>query len=104
MILSTKRPNTGVLLPRSRRTFRSPLPCLYTGDCPRRIQTSADLERRSVPGPAIQAVSAVTTPLFTLGDKFRILGEPFRAKGTIRMSLSGIGSPPAWVNHSCTMR
>lgn len=26
--------------------------------------------------------SAVTTPLFTLGDKFRILGEPFRAKGT----------------------
>ena len=25
--------------------------------------------------------SAVTTPLFTLGDKFRILGEPFRAKG-----------------------
>ena len=27
-------------------------------------------------------LSAVTTPLFTLGDKFRILGEPFRAKGT----------------------
>lgn len=26
--------------------------------------------------------SAVTTPLFTLGDKFRILGESFRAKGT----------------------
>ena len=26
--------------------------------------------------------SAVTTPLFTLGDKFRILGEPWRAKGT----------------------
>ena len=26
-------------------------------------------------------VSAVTTPLFTLGDKFRILGEPFRARG-----------------------
>lgn len=26
--------------------------------------------------------SAVTTPLFTLSDKFRILGEPFRAKGT----------------------
>lgn len=26
--------------------------------------------------------SAVTTPLFTPGDKFRILGEPFRAKGT----------------------
>ena len=26
--------------------------------------------------------SAITTPLFTLGDKFRILGEPFRAKGT----------------------
>lgn len=25
--------------------------------------------------------SAVTTPLFTLADKFRILGEPFRAKG-----------------------
>ena len=25
--------------------------------------------------------SAITTPLFTLGDKFRILGEPFRAKG-----------------------
>ena len=27
-------------------------------------------------------VSAVTTPLFTLYDKFRILGEPLRAKGT----------------------
>lgn len=27
-------------------------------------------------------ISAVTTPLFTLKDKFRILGEPFRAKGT----------------------
>lgn len=26
--------------------------------------------------------SAVTTPLFTFSDKFRILGEPFRAKGT----------------------
>ncbi len=26
--------------------------------------------------------SAITTPLFTLGDKFRILGEPFRKKGT----------------------
>jgi oxygen-dependent protoporphyrinogen oxidase len=26
--------------------------------------------------------SAVTTPLFTWGDKFRILGEPWRAKGT----------------------
>ena len=27
-------------------------------------------------------VSAITTPLFRLSDKFRILGEPFRAKGT----------------------
>ncbi len=27
-------------------------------------------------------LSAVTTPLFTLSDKFRVLGEPFRAKGT----------------------
>lgn len=27
-------------------------------------------------------ISAITTPLFTLSDKFRILGEPFRAKGT----------------------
>ena len=26
--------------------------------------------------------SAVSTPLFTWGDKFRILGEPWRAKGT----------------------
>lgn len=26
--------------------------------------------------------SAITTPLFSLGDKFRILGEPFRKKGT----------------------
>lgn len=26
--------------------------------------------------------SAITTPLFSLTDKFRILGEPFRAKGT----------------------
>jgi oxygen-dependent protoporphyrinogen oxidase len=27
-------------------------------------------------------ISAVTTPLFTLGDKFRVLLEPFRKKGT----------------------
>ncbi len=27
-------------------------------------------------------LSAISTPLFTLKDKFRILGEPFRAKGT----------------------
>lgn len=27
-------------------------------------------------------ISAITTPLFSLSDKFRILGEPFRAKGT----------------------
>lgn len=27
-------------------------------------------------------ISAITTPLFTLKDKFRILGEPFRKKGT----------------------
>lgn len=27
-------------------------------------------------------LSAVTTPLFTLKDKFRILGEPFRSKGS----------------------
>lgn len=26
-------------------------------------------------------ISAVTTPLFTLKDKFRVLGEPFRARG-----------------------
>ena len=26
--------------------------------------------------------SAITTPLFTLKDKFRILGEPWRKKGT----------------------
>ncbi len=26
-------------------------------------------------------ISAVTTPLFTLSDKFRVLGEPFRKKG-----------------------
>ena len=27
-------------------------------------------------------IEAIRTPLFTLGDKFRILGEPFRKKGT----------------------
>jgi len=27
-------------------------------------------------------LSAINTPLFSLGDKFRILGEPFRKKGT----------------------
>ena len=27
-------------------------------------------------------LSAITTPLFTLSDKFRILGEPWRKKGT----------------------
>ena len=34
---------------------------------------------RALPAGPIQAI---TTPLFTLSDKFRILGEPFRKKGT----------------------
>lgn len=34
---------------------------------------------RTLPAGPVQAI---TTPLFTLSDKFRILGEPFRKKGT----------------------
>src|SRR5512133_1803428 len=44
----------------------------------RRLILKAGRWRALPSGP----VSAVTTPLFTLGDKFRILGEPFRAPGT----------------------
>lgn len=48
--------------------------------------------------------SAVTTPLFTLGDKFRILGEPFRAKGNNPDESVGELAAAAWVNRSYTMR
>ncbi|MBN2807480.1 MAG: protoporphyrinogen oxidase [Prolixibacteraceae bacterium] len=35
-------------------------------------------------------ISAITTPLFTLGDKFRVLGEPWRKPGTNPMeNLTG---------------
>jgi protoporphyrinogen/coproporphyrinogen III oxidase len=30
-------------------------------------------------------IKGITTPLFTFSDKLRLLGEPFRKKGTIRM-------------------
>ena len=34
-------------------------------------------------------LSAITTPLFTLSDKFRILGEPWRKKSSLR-GVTGI--------------
>ena len=99
-------PNTGVVsYPEVAELFEalSPACALETAreESKRRLIWKGDRFRALPSG----LFSAVTTPLFTLGDKFRILGENrFGQKGTIRMSLSGNWQPAAWVNHSCTMR
>ena len=75
-------PNTGVVsYPEVAELFEalSPACALETAreESKRRLIWKGDRFRALPSG----LFSAVTTPLFTLGDKFRILGEPFRAKG-----------------------
>lgn len=76
-------PNTGVVsYPEVAELFSalSPACCLETAhdEAKRRLIWKGNSFRDLPSG----LLSAITTPLFTLTDKFRILGEPFRAKGT----------------------
>lgn len=76
-------PNTGVVsYPEVAELFAalSPACQLETAheEAKRRLIWKGDSFRELPSG----LLSAITTPLFTLSDKFRILGEPFRAKGT----------------------
>ena len=50
-------PNTGVVsYPEVAELFEALSPALCTGDCPRRIQAPADLEREPVPGSPVRTV------------------------------------------------
>jgi len=80
-------PNTGTVSNPEVAELMADLEKTSGGKC--RIETAPDASKRRLiwkgnrfhelpSGP----VSAVTTPLFTLADKFRILGEPWRKKGT----------------------
>lgn len=76
-------PNTGVVsYPEVAELFAalSPACQLETAhdEAKRRLIWKGDSFRELPSG----LLSAVTTPLFSFSDKFRILGEPFRAKGT----------------------
>lgn len=76
-------PNTGVVsYPEVAELFAALSPACQ-------LETAHDEAKRRLiwKGNSFRALpsgllSAVTTPLFSLSDKFRILGEPFRAKGT----------------------
>ncbi len=75
-------PNTGVI---SNETVVSLFDEL--NNCSIATATSAAKKRYILKNGQWQALpsglgSAISTPLFTLGDKFRILGEPFRKPGT----------------------
>ena len=105
-ILSTKAaPNTGVVsYPEVAELFEALSPACA-------LETAREESKRRLiwKGNRFRALpsglfSAVTTPLFTLGDKFRILGEPFRAKGNNPDESVGELAAAAWVNRSYTMR
>ena len=79
-------PNTGTISNPEVAELMSDLEETSGGKC--RLETAPDASKRRLiwkgdrfhelpSGP----VSAITTPLFTLSDKFRILGEPWRRKG-----------------------
>lgn len=76
-------PNTGVIsYPEVRELFDD-----LKDDCRLEIAKKSAKKRLIWKGNRFHALpsglwSAVTTPLFTWKDKFRILGEPFRPKGT----------------------
>ena len=80
-------PNTGTVSNPEVAELMADLEKTSGGKC--RMETAPDASKRRLiwkgnrfhdlpSGP----VSAVTTPLFTLADKFRILGEPWRKRGT----------------------
>ena len=80
-------PNTGTVSNPEVAELMADLEKTSGGKC--RLETAPDASKRRLiwkgdrfhdlpSGP----VSAVTTPLFTLADKFRILGEPWRKRGT----------------------
>lgn len=80
-------PNTGTISFPEVAELMADLEKTSGGRC--RLETAPDASKRRLiwkgnrfhdlpSGP----LSAVTTPLFTLGDKLRILGEPWRQKGT----------------------
>lgn len=76
-------PNTGVVsFPEVTELFQQ-----LEGRCQLEIARESSKRRLIWKGSCFHAlpsglVSAVSTPLFTLSDKFRILGEPWRKKGT----------------------
>ena len=80
-------PNTGTISNPEVAELMADLEQTSGGKC--RLETAPDASKRRLiwkgdrfhdlpSGP----VSAVTTPLFTMADKFRILGEPWRKRGT----------------------
>ena len=76
-------PNTGVVsFPEVAELFQQ-----LKGRCKLEIARESSKRRLIWKGTRFHALpsglkSAITTPLFTLSDKFRILGEPWRKKGT----------------------
>ena len=76
-------PNTGVVsFPEVTELFQN-----LEGRCEMETARESSKRRLILKGNKFHALpsgplSAITTPLFTLSDKFRILGEPWRKKGT----------------------
>ena len=80
-------PNTGTISNPEVAELMADLEQTSGGKC--RLETAPDASKRRLiwKGDRFRElpsglVSAVTTPLFTFGDKLRILGEPWRKKGT----------------------
>ncbi|MCR5696687.1 MAG: protoporphyrinogen oxidase [Marinilabiliaceae bacterium] len=80
-------PNTGVVSVPEVAELMQDLQVVSGGKC-RLEEAPASSKRRLIwKGKKFHALpsgplSAITTPLFTIADKFRILGEPWRKKGT----------------------
>lgn len=93
------------LLSRSRRAFRSPLSCLQVGNCPRRIQTPPDLERRPVPrSPRPDCSVRSRLPCSHSATNSVFSESRYEPKGIIRTNLSGNWQPAASDSRSCTTR
>ena len=80
-------PNTGTISNPEVAELMADLEQTSGGKC--RLETAPDASKRRLiwKGDRFHdlpsdPVSAVTTPLFTMADKFRILGEPWRKRGT----------------------
>ena len=79
-------PNTGSISTPEVAELFAELEKISDGKC--KLETAPDAAKRRLiwKGDKFHALpsglgSAISTPLFTLGDKFRILGEPWRKKG-----------------------